>query len=283
MSVTKSLAVAIRRYNLIRWLDREKWRTKAVLLENGQILIADLESKDIGRWIVQTKVWEPEVTQFIRNALPNGGVFIDAGANIGYFPVAVADLLGPEGQVFAFEPNTRLFDILQENFRLNAIHGRCYSHALGKSEYSSQLWVNKKLSGGGYLTNGPSGEEAGLGLSPRMVTVRSLDSFNLPPADVMKIDVEGFEPEVLSGARETIARSPNLKLVLEFSPCGWVGQGHDPAQVLDDLRAMGFSSMSMVSGHEIIPDLDNSELLARAATAHDTPSLLASRVDRSAP
>ena len=228
MSRTRSPAVAARRYNLLRWLAPRKWRTRAVLLENSHVLVADLETRDIGHWIIHSRVWEPEVTRFIRDSLPRGGVFIDAGANIGYFPVAVADLLGSEGRVFAFEPNPRLFAILQENFRLNAIRGGCQPHALGKSEYSSQLWVKRKLSGGGYLTNAPSGEEAGMGLSPHEVTVRSLDSFNLPPADVMKIDVEGAEPEVLAGARETIARAPDLKLVLEFSPSGWTGQGHDP-------------------------------------------------------
>ncbi len=274
----EALAGIVRRYNRMRWFHPSQWRTKAVQLENGQVLVADLESKDIGYWIVRSKVWEPEVTRFIRNSLPRGGVFIDAGANIGYFPVAVADLLGPDGQVFAFEPNPKLFRILRENFRINPIRGACHCHALGRSDYTSQLWVNEQSSGGGYLTKSPSGEEAGLGLSPQTVSVRSLDSFDMPPANVMKIDVEGFEPEVLAGARETIARSPGLRLVIEFSPSGWTGQGHDPAQVLDDLRMMGFSHMSLVIGSDIIDGLDPAALLSTAASAAVTPSLFASRL-----
>ena len=68
--------------------------------------------------------YEPKTTQYFRQRLGPGSVFADIGANHGYFTVLVAALVGPEGRVFAFEPNPPVFEQLDAHVRLNGFEQR---------------------------------------------------------------------------------------------------------------------------------------------------------------
>src|SRR4051812_38970298 len=65
--------------------------------------------------------YEPSLTEVVRRYLRPGGVFVDVGANEGYFSAIAARLVGPTGRVVAVEPQARLRPVLEENFRLNGV------------------------------------------------------------------------------------------------------------------------------------------------------------------
>ena len=76
---------------------------------------------------------------------------------------------------------------------------------------------------------------------------RTIDSLNLPPIDVCKMDIEGAEMMALRGMANSLARSPNLKLLIECSP-----EFADPRELLSFLHSE-FRSVSVVGGKRLSP------------------------------
>ena len=143
---------------------------------------------------------EGELTLF-RQLLRPGDVAVDVGANIGALTIGMARLVAPGGAVIAFEPQRAIFDILCNNLRINNLANiTAYRRAVGSAPGAIRvppLDYAQAENFGGVALGGAQGEEV------EMVT---LDSLNLPRLRLLKVDVEGMEAEVVSGARVTIAR-----------------------------------------------------------------------------
>ena len=126
-----------------------------------------------------------------------GDVIIDVGANIGYYLLMFEKLAGDRGHVFCFEPEPENLSELKRNIAGNHLNNvSCFEAAVGDK------------CGTTYLARGLNAmvceEDEGLTLEVKMLT---LDSVIEQEVDVIKIDVEGFEGQVLEGARNIIRRS----------------------------------------------------------------------------
>jgi precorrin-6B methylase 2 len=73
----------------------------------------------VNRIIAITGVWEPQVTAAFQALLSPGDVCVDVGANIGYFSLLAARLVGSRGHVYAVEPSSTSYDRLTKNLELN--------------------------------------------------------------------------------------------------------------------------------------------------------------------
>jgi FkbM family methyltransferase len=143
-------------------------------------------------------------------------VFLDIGANIGFYTLQVGRRLTTCGMVYAFEPHPRLAKILQSNVDNMLLRNRvrCLAVALSDRNGTIRLHYPPGHLGGGSVVLGPSEN------SPRDVIereARRLDDLLAPDfrCDLVKIDVEGYEKEVLSGMCGIIARSPQIKILFE--------------------------------------------------------------------
>jgi FkbM family methyltransferase len=131
-----------------------------------------------------------------------GDTVVEVGANIGAHTVHLAKLVGAGGKVYAFEPQRVIFQIMCANLALNALFN-VYAYHAGLGSVPGTLrvpptdYADVGNFGGLSLTDASVGED---------VSILTLDGFDLPALKVLKIDVEGMEYEVLSGARQTIAR-----------------------------------------------------------------------------
>ena len=155
-----------------------------------------------------------------------GDIVYDIGANIGLYTRIMLTWFDAR-QVIAFEPMRDNFELLQANGALGNISDRVHAFpiALGDTEGDEPLQVDDMTSGTAVLSSVSGGEasvgrrEFGLPPLTEMVTVATLDRFiqreHLPPPNVMKIDTEGAEVKVLTGARETLRRHrPRLVIAL---------------------------------------------------------------------
>jgi FkbM family methyltransferase len=139
-------------------------------------------------------------------------VFLDIGANVGVYGIALATRLS-NLQILAFEPLLKCFRLAQENFKLNNCSDRisAFNFALG-DEITNRVMFTPLFTGtaGASFANQHPNE----GLPTReTVEVKTLDSLHLSTVDLIKIDVEGFEFQVLQGGRETLAREKPTVIV----------------------------------------------------------------------
>lgn len=219
-------------------------------LYTGYPFIVDTNDVAISTWIIRDGRWEASIEQVIMEYCQPGGVFVDCGAHMGYYTILCGRRVGPSGRVFSFEPNPRLFSILRDNIHINGLDNRClpFNYALASASGSSKMWFEENYSGGGYLSKNPDVDRSADNFKSCQVTLRRLDQI-LPPdlqVDLMKVDVEGFEPEVFAGGWSIIERSPAIKLVVEMTPDAWRGNGVDPMDFLQRFLVYGFG-FSMIT------------------------------------
>jgi FkbM family methyltransferase len=153
---------------------------------------------------------EPELAM-LGSLVGKGGVAVDIGANEGVYAYALSEL---GATVHAFEANPTFADFAKRSLGNRAnVHQLALSNEIGQASFFIPLAEDSsELHLAGNLKNSHSQFER---QSVIKVDVRTLDSFALSGVQFIKVDVEGSELEVLSGARETIARDhPGLLLEL---------------------------------------------------------------------
>jgi FkbM family methyltransferase len=187
------------------------------------------------RWYSEHGI-ERRSLALVERFLPEGGVFVDVGANVGVFTVAAARRAGEGGRVVAFEPNDRTRPFLTLNLQRHRVSRsvEVRTEAVGDAwgTRSFRSYENSPVSGFG---SPPETFHPGRLLEESTVRVTTLSDAVEGAVDMVKIDVEGFEAEVLSGAEALLARSPDAVLLLELNPASLRSAGRTPAQLLDAL------------------------------------------------
>jgi FkbM family methyltransferase len=158
---------------------------------------------------------ETEVQEVLAATLRPGMVYYDVGANVGFFAVIAARLLGESGRVICFEPLPENVRQIEYNARLNGftnISVRC--EALGGSDRTERFQTSAEPTWGSLATVGKAPDKHSGYIE---VSVRKLDNLcgtgGLPYPDLMKIDVEGAEIELLPGAMATMKASRCLVIM----------------------------------------------------------------------
>lgn len=129
-----------------------------------------------------------------------GQIVIEVGANIGAHTVDIARMVGPLGQVHAFEPQRIVFQTLCANLALNQITN-VFAYQAGVGERTGSINVPHLAPGERHNFGGLS---IGGGVAGEIVPLMSIDTLDLPHCHFIKVDVEGMETEVLKGALTTI-------------------------------------------------------------------------------
>jgi FkbM family methyltransferase len=169
----------------------------------------------IQRHIYVFGVWEPDITAWIRDRLSPGATVVDVGANIGYFTLLAAAAVGPGGKVHAVEPLPSTVDVLKRNIALNEF-ANVTVHPVACSDKEGTIEI---FSGdAGNLGNSSTlGGQRSEGLVPCVSLDRLLDGSDAPT--LLKIDTEGDEARVLSGAKNTLRRmAPGSCVLVEVTP-----------------------------------------------------------------
>ena len=207
-------------------------------------------------------VYEKAETRFFQSACRDGMTFLDVGANLGYYTALAARAVGPNGRVLAVEPDPDSFGYLEQTIAANAVGNvKAFPVAASDAHAILPLYISTDNRGDNRLY--ASDEER-----PQVeVEARPLDALlrenKIETVDLIKIDVQGYEPKVIAGLRETIIASPNLTLLTEFWPQGIDEAGEDANEFLQTLRELGLTL------HELQPDgslaelTDDTDLIAR--------------------
>lgn len=176
--------------------------------------------------------------QFLTHFLKSGMTYVDVGANIGTTTLAAADAVGADGKVIAFEPHPRTFRDLAASAALNPALANRIS-LIGAAVGDSTGYAR--------MTNLPESDVNHIDEAGIPVPITTLDEAlaAIHHIDLLKIDVEGYEKNVLLGAGETLEKTS----AIYFENCeeNFVQFGYSGDDVFDLLEASGFSCFAVDS------------------------------------
>ncbi len=163
--------------------------------------------------------FSPERTEaeFFLNLLPEKGVMLDIGANIGSYTLRCSKR-SPELDIYAFEPSVSAYELLCLNVKENKTDSkvRCLDVAVSSRQGREKFYEAAESSFSGFSDNRRADVKR-----VSEVNVTTLDAFaeerGIESVNGIKIDVEGFETEVLRGGRSLFNRSSDLFMMLEYS------------------------------------------------------------------
>jgi FkbM family methyltransferase len=222
---------------------------------------AYVDTTDIGlcSHLMLDGYWEMWVTEVLASMIRPGMVVADIGANIGYFTLLMAELVGPAGRVHAFEPNPRLVELLNKSLMVNGFSRWVDVHqtALGdRGDHSVTLVVPPNTPMNAYIL--PPGADA----PPEgvEVAVARLDSReDWRAIELAKIDVEGAEELIWAGTQGLLESGKLRTVVLEFNPHRY----GEARAFLERLSGHGFALNHLTLDAGIVP-IDMDSILSRS-------------------
>jgi FkbM family methyltransferase len=191
-------------------------------------------------------VWEPPLTRWVQSQLRPGDLFLDFGANIGYFTLLAARAVGPSGRVIAFECMPSILEQLRRNIVENGVENVTVEPVIagdeaGRSEVFLGPSVNVGISGTSWMPGGRSE-----GYVRRVVAADAVPRDLWERIRLIKIDVEGEEMNVLRGLAPLIdSLSAGASLVVEVSPERLEARGTTAQELFGFLTDRGFVAASL--------------------------------------
>jgi FkbM family methyltransferase len=189
-----------------------------VRLSSGEYICVDTNSLDSIDYLLG---WEMEMhfLPVFRSFLQPKSVVLDIGANFGLYTASSATHVKEQGRLYAFEANPHTFDLLKRTLYANRLAHRpnviAVNALIGDCAGRRTLHYIPELLGGATMT-----DVGQWGASKRSIELEIITIDNFLPNDIsvdlVKIDVEGHEPFVMRGMQDTIQRSPNIRIFLEF-------------------------------------------------------------------
>ncbi len=189
--------------------------------------------------------FEPLTLRIIQEHVREGSVFLDVGANVGYFSV-IASSLG--ATVHAFEPGPSRA-ILQRNLKLHRSERvTVYPIAIGSKEATVSFYHTPQM------------VQDGTARRPEFTTIvetstvqqRRLDDVVPGRVDFIKVDVEGADLDVLLGAEQILCRNPQAKIIAEWHPGSMAAFGHKAEDLPRFFRDRGFTKLTVLHDREEI-------------------------------
>jgi len=202
---------------------------------NGYSVFVRPEDRDIGRHIEKTGQYEPHVSAAVSECLRPGNVFVDVGANIGFFTNMAAHLVGERGVVVAVEPMDKNLQLIYRGIERNAFkHVRVHACAASDRTQIVSMATGAATSNGQVIPASSTTQQLFAQAKPLDPLLADLERI-----DLIKLDIEGYELLAWRGLHRSLERHRPLVLS-EFHPfCMRTHVGIEPLDYLAALFAYG--------------------------------------------
>lgn len=228
-------------------------RRRSVRTRFGATFAIDTQDV-IQRYLYMFGMWEPHLTRWLRGRLQTGDVFVDVGANIGYYSVLASRCVGATGGVVAIEASPAMHETLLGNVKAN----RC----------ANLRTVNAAVSDRDELLTFNLASSHNLGATSMVPydgpaeSVFEVEAHSLPQvlteeeltrARVIKIDVEGAEGAVIRGLAPVLGRlRPDAEVTVEVAPDRMAIVGDSVSELLEALTGHGFHTYRLVNDYSAV-------------------------------
>jgi FkbM family methyltransferase len=219
----------------------------------GQKMFVDTGDVDLAPHLLLDGYWERHVTELFRKLVRPGMNVVEVGANVGYYTLIAAEIIGPGGRLVAFEANPATAALCFRNLEINGLldQAKVVNKAVHAISGRQKLrLLEHHLGGTGLYATKERADEVHDSLHEIEVEAVCLDEYFAAGqrVDVMKIDAEAAEPEILRGAHRLLANNPQVVALVEYGPSE-LKRAHGSVQSFwDEVAACGFNAF------EIMPD-----------------------------
>jgi len=142
-------------------------------------------------------VYEKHETELFSGVVKEGMTVVDLGANIGYYTLLAAKLVGEKGKVFAFEPEPHNFALLVKNIKANGYDNVVpVQKAVSNRSGTTRLFLHQEDAGRHKIYDSHDSRDS---IEVDVITLDSLGEDNQYPIDLIKMDIEGAEMAALVG------------------------------------------------------------------------------------
>ncbi|MGH7739944.1 MAG: FkbM family methyltransferase [bacterium] len=238
--------------HLYQWL-----KPRQVWVQGHRMVLDDQDSLELAT----REIYEPLETRLLLENLRPGQTFLDIGANIGYYTLLAARQVGPQGKVFAFEPDPENFRILKTNVEFNGYsNATLLPQAVSAQSGEARLYLNPRNRGDHRLYDSKDNRSslpiAQVALDDVFKELETIPHF-------IKMDIQGAEAGALAGMKKLLSRCARVILISEFGPEGLRRFGADPQIFLRDLTELGFKIREIDEASATLLDTDLNELSRR--------------------
>jgi len=183
---------------------------------NFKFFYDKLRDTSIASSILTNGNYEEETCKEIKNSLFSGDVFIDGGANIGFYSILSSKFVGSKGKVISFEPTSTCYNYLLKNIKINK----------KKNIFPVKKAISNKNSTVLFKVGENSEENSIVKNSNKKdniikIKAISIDSYcknkKIKKVNLIKLDIEGQELQALKGSRNTILKNKDIKIIFELN------------------------------------------------------------------
>jgi len=203
-------------------------------------------------------VYEEFETSIIKKLIKKGDYVVDVGANIGYYTLIFARIVGTEGKVFAFEPEPTNFELLKKNIKINGYKNvECIQKSVSNRNEKTRLYIDDDNMGGHTMINDTKNKNF-----IEIESVQLDDYFKDLERKInfIKIDVEGFEIKVIDGMRTLLQNNNEIKMMVEFNPYLIKKFGSDNKKFFNLLEKFQFDISNIEKNNHTVSHIDLNEL-----------------------
>jgi len=226
-------------YRILKLLKIDNSKEQIVVTNNCSLILIP-HDKGISTELLLFGTHEPLSTKALKNELKEGMTCLDIGANIGYYATMESKIVGKSGRVIAIEPSPKTFSYLKRNMELQKISNfEVHNFAIGDMDGEVNFLSHNKSNLSMVVQEGhkiPQGSE--LSTIHATTVDKFVEELKLKKLDLIRMDVEGFEFEILNGAKKTVSKyEPMIQLELHT----WNLGSKKLKKILLDFKNFGYT------------------------------------------
>lgn len=220
----------------------------------GYKMLLDLDDPGLSTTIGRGGQREKDQSKVLQQELKEGMTVLDLGANLGYYALMEAVLVGPRGKIYAIEPVPGNYALLTDNVRLNGFEARVETFHLAVSDRdgSQKLYLSKLSNLNTLFPHGASCKQSMTGETIDVKTME-IGSFlkGKPRIDLIRMDIEGAEVEVFEGLVRMLERKDEIprRILFETHRSKYTPE-HSLEKPLSRMFAAGYYVKKLISNSE---------------------------------
>ncbi len=226
----------------------------------GSVMYLDIFDKGLHRKLILKGIREVEHVNQINGNIKPGMIGIELGANIGYFALIEARLVGEKGLIYCIEPEPNNVKLLKKNIAANKLGDRMkvFRYLVGDHNGMEKLYLSEFAN---VHSLSPSRGKEGFAEVPMVTLDNFIKQNNIPRVDFIRMDIEGYEAIAFKGMEGWFRSGPNLKIFMEFHPMYYQEWGWTFEKLLRYLELFGFKVREISKGREVLRDPTIEEIL----------------------